>query len=48
MLAGTNLLLALGQWTSLTTNVLSGSGNFTTTNAMNPNVSALYFNLEAY
>jgi uncharacterized repeat protein (TIGR03803 family) len=48
MLGSTNLLLPLSQWTPMVTNILSGSGNFSTTNTMNPNIPSLYFNLQAH
>ena len=46
LLASTNLVLPLNQWTVIATNTFDGSGNFSFTNAANLNVSQTFYLLK--
>jgi hypothetical protein len=48
VLASTNVALPLNQWTSVATNVLNATGDFTitATNAVNPNSSQQFYILQ--
>jgi hypothetical protein len=43
VLASTNLALPLNQWLPVATNVFDGSGNFSFTNSINPNLQKQFF-----
>ena len=43
ILTATNVALPLAQWTPIVTNQLNGSGGFSYTNIIQPNVRAQYF-----
>ncbi len=46
VLASTNVALPLSQWTPVATNLFNGSGQFTFTNAINPNSPQAFYLLE--